>query len=163
MLISCGAALFGLRLAVRSLGHLPVTDLLPDPSQLRLLARVRVATGARAIALNELERRMLAAVPHRHTHRGPFLAEPLPPGLLAGLQNDALTEGATLALVGDGLPADRLARLAAAARRARPGSRRACRDTAVDEEPAEPGAGRRSRDRPGRRAVRGRARTAAAA
>ena len=61
---------------------------------------------------------MLAAVPHRHTHRGPFLAEPLPPGLLAGLQNDALTEGATLALVGDGLPADRLARLAAAARRA---------------------------------------------
>jgi nitroreductase len=119
MLISCGAALFGLRLAVRSLGHLPVVDLLPDPSQLRLLARVRVATGARVVPLNELERRMLAAVPHRHTHRGPFLAEPLPPGLLAGLQNDALTEGATLALVGDGLPADRLARLAAAARRAR--------------------------------------------
>ena len=88
-----------------------------DPSQLRLLARVRVATGARAIALNELERRMLSAVPHRHTHRGPFLADPLPPGLLAGLQNDALTEGATLALVGEGLPADRLARLAAAANR----------------------------------------------
>ena len=118
MLISCGAALFGLRLAVRSLGHLPVVDLLPDPSQLRLLARVRVATGGRTIELNELERRMLAAVPHRHTHRGPFIAEPLPPGLLAGLQNDALTEGATLALVGDGLPADRLARLAAAAHRA---------------------------------------------
>jgi nitroreductase len=119
MLISCGAALFGLRLAVRSLGHLPVVDLLPDPSQLRLLARVRVATGARVVPLNELERRMLGAVPHRHTHRGPFLAEPLPPGLLAGLQNDALTEGATLALVGEGLPVDRLARLAAAARRAR--------------------------------------------
>ena len=47
MLISCGAALFGLRLAVRSLGYLPVVDLLPDPAQLRLLARVRVATGAR--------------------------------------------------------------------------------------------------------------------
>jgi nitroreductase len=117
MLISCGAALFGLRLAVRSLGHLPVVDLLPDPAQLRLLARVRVATGARVIGLNELERRMLAAVPHRHTHRGPFLAEPLPPGLLAGLQNDALTEGATLALVADGLAADRLGRLAAAAAR----------------------------------------------
>lgn len=145
MLISCGAALFGLRLAVRSLGHLPVTDLLPDPSQLRLLARVRVATGARVIALNELERRMLAAVPHRHTHRGPFLAEPLPPGLLAGLQNDALTEGATLALVGDGLPADRLARLVAAARRADldPGERagirrwtRSQRNPAADGVPA---------------------------
>jgi nitroreductase len=118
MLISCGAALFGLRLAVRSLGHLPVVNLLPDPSQLRLLARVRVATGARAVPLNELERRMLAAVPHRHTHRGPFLPTPLQSGLLAGLQNDAVTEGATLALVGEGLPADRLARLAAAARRA---------------------------------------------
>ena len=120
MLISCGAALFGLRLAVRSLGHLPVVDLLPDPAQLRLLARVRLAADARGagvIGRSELERRMLAAVPHRHTHRGPFLAEPLPPGLLAGLQNDALTEGATLVLVGDGLPADRLARLAAAAMR----------------------------------------------
>jgi nitroreductase len=118
MLISCGAALFGLRLAVRSLGYLPMVDLLPDPAQLRLLARVRVGTGARVIGRSELERRMLAAVPHRHTHRGPFLAEPLPAGLLAGLQNDALTEGATLVLVGDGLPADRLARLVAAARRA---------------------------------------------
>jgi hypothetical protein len=32
MLISCGAALFGLRLAVRSLGYLPVVELLPDPA-----------------------------------------------------------------------------------------------------------------------------------
>jgi nitroreductase len=40
MLISCGAALFGLRLAVRSLGYVPVVELLPDPARLRLLARV---------------------------------------------------------------------------------------------------------------------------
>lgn len=115
MLISCGAALFGLRLAVRSLGYLPVVSLLPERSQLRLMARVSIGAAA---PMNELERRMLEAVPHRHTHRGPFLTGPLPPGLLAGLQDDALTEGATLALVGDGLPYARLARLAAAARRA---------------------------------------------
>jgi len=36
MLISCGAALFGLRLAVRSLGYLPVVELFPDPPRLRL-------------------------------------------------------------------------------------------------------------------------------
>jgi hypothetical protein len=114
MLISCGAALFGLRLAVRSLGHQPEVLLLPDPSQLRLMARVGI--GA-AIGMNELEQRMLTAVSHRHTHRGAFLPEPLPPGLLAGLQNDALTEGATLALVGQGLPYGRVARLAAAAAR----------------------------------------------
>src|ERR1700747_3015581 len=40
MLISCGAALFGLRLAMRSLGFQPVVELLPDPARLRLLARV---------------------------------------------------------------------------------------------------------------------------
>jgi hypothetical protein len=106
MLISCGAALFGLRLAVRSLGYQPVVDLLPDRSRLRLLARVGI--GAQA-PMNALERRMLAAVPHRHTHRGPFEPGPLPAGLLAGLQNDALTEHATLALIDEGLAHERLA------------------------------------------------------
>jgi nitroreductase len=114
MLISCGAALFGLRLAVRSLGYLPVTELLPDPARLRLMARVR--TGA-AAPPNGLERQMLDAVPHRHTHRGPFAPGPLPPGLLAGLQHDALAEGATLALVTGGLAYDRLERITAAAAR----------------------------------------------
>ena len=97
MLSSCGAALYGLRLAVRSLGYLPVVSLLPDSSQLRLMARVSIGE---VVPANELERQMLAAVPHRHTHRGPFVPGPLPPGLLAGLQNDALTEGARLAIVG---------------------------------------------------------------
>ena len=114
MLISCGAALFGLRLAVRSLGYLPVTDLLPDPGQLRLMARVH--TGATAPP-NSLERQMLDAVPHRHTHRGPFEPGPLPHGLLAGLQHDALAEGATLVLVTGGLAYDRLERITAAAAR----------------------------------------------
>ena len=114
MLISCGAALFGLRLAVRSLGYLPVTELLPDPAQLRLLARVRAGAAAPP---NGLERQMLDAVPHRHTHRGPFAPGPLPPGLLAGLQHDALAEGATLVLVTGGLAYDRLERITAAAAR----------------------------------------------
>jgi hypothetical protein len=114
MLISCGAALFGLRLAVRSLGFQPVVDLLPDRSKLRFMARVSIGAPA---PMNRLERQMLAAVPRRHTHRGPFTADPLPAGLLAGLQNDALLEGATLALVDGGLGYARLARIAAAAAR----------------------------------------------
>jgi hypothetical protein len=32
------------------------------------------------------------------------MSDSLPPGLLAGLQNDAVVEGATLALVDNGLP-----------------------------------------------------------
>jgi nitroreductase len=96
MLISCGAALFGLRLAVRSLGYVPVVELLPDRARLRLLARVRFGE---AEPMTARERQMLEALPHRHTHRGPFAAGPLPAGLVAGLQHDALAEGATLALV----------------------------------------------------------------
>jgi hypothetical protein len=95
MLISCGAAVFGLRLAVRSLGYLPVVELLPEPARLRLLARVRAGQPA---VMTAAERTMLEAMPHRHTHRGPFEPVPLPGGLLAGLQHDAVAEGATLAL-----------------------------------------------------------------
>jgi len=69
MLISCGGALFGLRLAVRSLGYLPVVELLPDPARLRLLPQVRMGAAA---PMTALEREMLEAMPHRHTHRGPF-------------------------------------------------------------------------------------------
>jgi nitroreductase len=114
MLISCGAALFGLRLAVRSLGRLPVVELLPDPAQLRLLARVRLGAAA---AMTTQERQMLEALPHRHTHRGPFDPGPLPDGLLAGLQHDVLAEGATLAPVNPGIAHQQLADVVGAAGR----------------------------------------------
>jgi hypothetical protein len=96
MLISCGAALFGLRLAIRELGYLPDIQLLPDPTHTDLLARVRCGAAA---PITPAEQQMLAAMPYRHTHRGPFTSDPLPRGLLAGLQHDALAEGATLVLV----------------------------------------------------------------
>ena len=114
MLISCGAALFGLRLAVRSLGYEPIVELLPDPGRLRLLARVKL--GA-AKPMTGAEREMLKALPHRHTHRGRFAAGPLPAGLLAGLQHDALAERATLVLVEPGLAYERLACIARAVQR----------------------------------------------
>ena len=114
MLISCGAALFGLRLAVRSLGYLPMVELLPDRAQLRLLARVRLGS---AVPMTAKERQMLEAVPHRHTHRGPFDPGPLPAGLLAGLQHDAFAEGATLAPVDPGIAYQQLADIVGAAGR----------------------------------------------
>jgi Nitroreductase family len=96
MLISCGAALFGLRLAVRELGRVPTVTLFPDPARPALLARVALGPEAPA---TELERQMLAALPHRHTHRGAFEPGPLPAGLLASLQHDAFAEGAVLAVI----------------------------------------------------------------
>jgi hypothetical protein len=96
MLISCGAALFGLRLALREIGRVPAVTLLPDLARPALLARVALGPEAPA---TELERRMLAALPRRHTHRGAFEPGPLPAGLLPSLQHDALAEGARLALI----------------------------------------------------------------
>ena len=112
MLISCGAALFGLRLGVRSLGYLPVVHLLPDPARPWLVARVGIGAPA---SLTGEECRMLEAVPHRHTHRGPFEPGPLPDGLLRGLRDDALVEGATLTLVKEDAAYQRLAGIVLAA------------------------------------------------
>jgi len=94
LLISCGAALYGLRLAVRSLGHVPEVELFPGPAgPRRPLARVGLGAAA---PITPQEQKLLAAVPHRHTHRGPFEPVPLPAGLLPALRRDALAEGATL-------------------------------------------------------------------
>src|SRR5262249_996294 len=109
MLISCGAALFGLRLAVRSLGYLPVVELLPDPARPRLLARV---TLSKEQPMTGHERKLFEALPHRHTHRGPWDSGPLPTGLVAGLQHDALAEGAQLALIDRAVAFPRRAALA---------------------------------------------------
>jgi len=78
----------------------------------RLLARVGLGTAA---PMTAKERQMLEALPHRHTHRGPFDPGPLPAGLLAGLQHDAFAEGATLAPVDPGIAYQRLADIVGAA------------------------------------------------
>ncbi len=93
LLISCGAALFGLRLACRKLGFVMDVELLPDPSRPWLAARIE-PVGLAALSRPECE--LLAAVPHRHTHRGPFLPGELPLRLLPALSADAAAEGARL-------------------------------------------------------------------
>src|SRR3954453_4678101 len=45
--ITCGAALFNLRVAVRKLGYTPTVSLLPDQRDPRLLARVEVGESQR--------------------------------------------------------------------------------------------------------------------
>ncbi len=105
MVISCGAALFGLRLGIRSLGFLPVVELLPTSARRGLLARVRLGSPQ---PMDPSERQLVMALPHRHTHRGPFSAGSLPAGLLASLQHDASEEGATLSLLERGREYERL-------------------------------------------------------
>jgi hypothetical protein len=114
MLISCGAALFSLRLAVRSLGYQPVVGLLPDPDRPRLLARVHLGAAA---PMTDRELQMLVSLPRRHTHRGVFAPGPLPRGLLVGMQHDAVAERATLALIDRPLAFEQLASIVAQAAR----------------------------------------------
>jgi hypothetical protein len=98
MMISCGAALFTARLALRSLGYLPETEVLPDPGQPLLVARV--SWGRRA-ARTEFEQRLFGQVRQRRTHRGGFDQVPLPSGLLATLREGAGRYGAMLRIVAD--------------------------------------------------------------
>jgi nitroreductase len=96
LVISCGAALFGLRLGFRQLGYLPAVELWPDPAQPSLLAR---AWPDAHVAMNSAEAELLAAVPHRHTHRGPFTPGEVSPRLLDALACDAAAEGSELRFV----------------------------------------------------------------
>ncbi|MGO8960478.1 MAG: hypothetical protein ACLQFR_24355 [Streptosporangiaceae bacterium] len=96
--ISCGAALFGLRLGLRKLGYLAAAELLPDPAQPWLVARVQ-PDGRAPMSREEAE--LIAALPHRHTHRGPFAPGEIPARLLTALRLDAAAEGAELLLVED--------------------------------------------------------------
>lgn len=114
MLISCGAAVFGLRLGLRSLGFEPVVELLPDRSRPRLVARVK--PGA-AEPMTSAERKIFEAIPHRHTHRGQFGDGALPAGLVADLERDAVAEGVTLAPVAAGRAFERLAEIVQTASR----------------------------------------------
>ena len=98
LMISCGAALFTIRLALRSLGWVPETRVLPDPGQPTLVARVRWRERA---ANDEFERRLFSRIRTRRTHRGAFDPEPLPPDLLAALRGGAARDGTALRIVAD--------------------------------------------------------------
>ena len=96
MMISCGAALFTARLALRSIGYIPETSVLPDPGRPLLVARVR---WQRRAAAAEFEQRLFSQVLRRRTHRGGFGPLPLAPDLVAMLQEGAERDGAMLRII----------------------------------------------------------------
>ena len=98
MMISCGAALFTARLALRSLGYIPQASLLPDPARPLLVARV---SWERRAECSSFERELFGQIRQRRTHRGGFDLGPLPSGLLAALREAAARHGAMLRMVAD--------------------------------------------------------------
>jgi nitroreductase family protein len=91
--ISCGAALFNLRLAVRTAGREAVVTLLPDLDQPDLLARVRVG-APRPVTVEE--RTLAAAIDRRASNRHPFTDRAVPLVHRRALRRAAKEERAAL-------------------------------------------------------------------
>ena len=93
MMISCGAALLTAKLALRMLGYVPETRVLPDPADPLLVARLRWRRQAPPAVAEE---RLFDQITRRRTHRGGFEPVPPDPGLLEVLRHDAARHGAVL-------------------------------------------------------------------
>jgi nitroreductase len=96
LLMSCGAALFGARLALRSLGYQERVELLPDDGEPELVARLSVDRPARFSARDQ---HLLEALPRRRTARSGFQATAVDTTLRAELQRTAAQEGTRLLLL----------------------------------------------------------------
>ena len=94
--VSCGAALFHLRVAARHFGYAPAVEVLPAPEEPDLLATVALSGPH---APGEADRRLFRAIALRHTNRLPFAATPVPPEDTAALVAAARAEGVRLAVL----------------------------------------------------------------
>jgi hypothetical protein len=120
MVISCGAALANLGLAMRHLGFAADVRLLPDVTRSGLLAEVRWGWYAPPTPYEDL---LYRSIPRRHTQRGPF-ATGVPPLLTAELIRLARKERVDLHIIYDIRRQGALAglvRMAEDAQRASPG------------------------------------------
>ena len=99
MMISCGAALFTARLAMRYLGLVPKVSVLPDPDLPNLVAVI--GYGDERVAPVEYERELFAVIPQRRTHRGGFDPEPLPDGVISALRDEASREKVLLRIMAE--------------------------------------------------------------
>jgi nitroreductase len=93
LLISVGAAVFNLRVAIRQHGRVPQWRAWPDRAEPDLVARVRPGPAA---AQDPVADALAAAIPRRHTNRRPFDRVVIPTADLDELADAASREGATL-------------------------------------------------------------------
>jgi nitroreductase len=113
--LSCGAALFNLRLAIRMQGAKPLVWPLPDPqAEPTLLASVQLERSRPAAAA---ERELFEVIGWRHSSRAPFSARPVPDAVQVELEQAAGAEFALLRTLND-QDAAMVLELAAAADRA---------------------------------------------
>ncbi|WP_236542683.1 Acg family FMN-binding oxidoreductase [Spiractinospora alimapuensis] len=98
LVISCGAALFNIRAAMRAAGARPLVTLLPDRERPGLLADIQVGP---ALPPEAEDTELSNAIGVRHTHRGPFDAGLDDAALVRRLATAVAAEHAVLQLVTD--------------------------------------------------------------
>lgn len=99
LVLSCGAAVFNARLALRASGVVHRVALLPDPSSPGLLAEIAASPperGTAGAAPGDGDLRLFRALPLRRTHRGPFLTDIDDVAAVRALIAAAAGEGARL-------------------------------------------------------------------
>lgn len=99
VMISLGACLFNLRVAVLAHGRIPMIRLIPDPGRSHFAARV--AFGPPAV-VSATVRSLYMAIPRRHTNRRPFTRVSVPEDVLAEFVSAASVEGGRLSLADEG-------------------------------------------------------------
>ena len=106
LIMSCGAALCNLRLAVRAAGHDLTIHLLPYPQDRSVLATVEIVTG-HIHPPGDVLQELYDAIPRRHTDRWPYggtghglvKGDPVPPSILAAMELAAAKYGSRLRLL----------------------------------------------------------------
>lgn len=114
MTISCGAALFHLRVAMTYFGYADKTQLLPNPADPDHLATVQLGEP---VTPTETQALLFHAILKRHTNRLRFSDNPIPEMVIHALQQAATQEGAWLEAVQEEEPRQALSQLIAKADR----------------------------------------------
>jgi hypothetical protein len=126
--LSCGAALYHLRLALTAFGVGHAVQLVPDPEDPDLAARLSLRGDVQP---TEIDQELFRQIPLRRTNRFPFDPTPLPSTLVHELGHAAEAEGAWVAIVEDEEDKGWLADLIAAADRRQLADKRFRRELAA--------------------------------
>lgn len=98
LIVSCGAALYTLRVAMHHFGYADKVHEMPDRRFPGLLARIELGEHREP---TERDERRFAAITRRHTNREAFEPQDVPPEVLAILRNRATRERCWLKIVSD--------------------------------------------------------------
>ncbi|MEM9507788.1 MAG: nitroreductase [Cyanobacteria bacterium P01_E01_bin.35] len=101
LVISCGAALFHLRIAIRHFGYQDLVEIFPESLNSQLLARIRL--GSRRIVKVE-ENFLFRAILRRSTNRLPFNSRKLSASLISELESATCSEGDWLQIMTKEIP-----------------------------------------------------------